>query len=111
MRNEDARNGIDRVLLKNLQESQAHTFEIIHDLKNSLRDTVKESKSTQFLAKSMFILTFLLGFGMFIIAIYFAFLEKQFFTIVFGGIGLATIITFFIANPPLKIQDSRSNYA
>lgn len=103
--------GANEELIEGMRGSQAHTFQIIKELKEALSKTMKESHSTQWLTKGMYSLTFLLGLTMFIVAIIFAFQEKQFFTLVFGGLGMVTVITYFIANPPLKIQDSRSNYA
>lgn len=98
-------------LNKKLYESRDDTFEIISKLKESLQDALKESRNTQGLAKSMFILTFLLGFILIGISLYFGIKGKDVLAIAFGSFGVIDIVAHLIADPPLKIQDSRSNYA
>lgn len=96
---------------RKMMESQSQTFVVIDELKNSLKDTLKESKKAQSITKYMFVLTFTLGFVLIAFSIYFAMLGQQTMAIVFGSFGFADIIAHLIADPPLKIQDSRCNYA
>jgi hypothetical protein len=59
----------------------------------------------------MFSLTFLLGFILIAVAIYFGWKGETFLATAFGGFGMLSIVTLLLKDPPLKIQDSRSNYA
>lgn len=90
--------------------ARKETFEVASKLKKSLVKTLKESQSSQTLAKIMFMGTFLLGFSLIISAIYFATQGLAIISIAFGTIGVASLIANLIADPPLKLQDSRSNY-
>lgn len=98
-------------LLNHMKKSGNDTFDVIEDLKKSLMHTLKESKNSQGITKFMFALTFLLGFGLIGFAIYFGIQGKNILAITFGSFGMLSIITLLIQDPPLKLQDSRSNYA
>lgn len=98
-------------LMNHMKHSGDATFKVIDDLKNSFTDTLKESKNSQSITKIMFALTFLLGFGLIAFAIYFGIQGKNILAITFGSFGMLSIVTLLIQDPPLKIQDSRSNYA
>lgn len=91
--------------------SATDTFDVMSKLKISLKDTLKESKNSQNAAKWMFIGMFALGIALFYFAIHFAFMGEQFFAIAFGTFGMVDIIAQLLADPPMKLQDSRSNYA
>ncbi len=93
------------------EESAIGTFALIKDLKASLKDTMEESRNVQGLARWMFGLTFLLGFALIVVAIYFGTRGQEVLSIAFGTFGMASIVALFISDPPLKVQDSRSNYA
>lgn len=92
-------------------ESGADTFQVIKDLKESLTYTLVVSKSVQGIIKWMFSLTFILGFILIGFAIYFGLQGNEFLATAFGGFGMISIVTLLVKDPPLKMQDSRSNYA
>ncbi len=94
-----------------LRESGEKSYEVIEKLKGSLIDTLDESRKSQLLVKWMYGLTFSLGFSLIIVALYFGVKGQEVLAITFGGIGIISIIAFLVKDPPLKLQDSRSNYA
>lgn len=98
-------------LNKLLKESRSDTFQVITKLKSTLKDTLEESRKAQFLSKVMFGLTFLLGYILIGVAVYFGIQGQQVLAIAFGSFGMIDIIAHLIADPPLKLQDSRSNYS
>ncbi|MGJ8742878.1 hypothetical protein [Polaribacter sp.] len=104
---------IDSLKNKELLErhkSGVETFIVIKELKKTLINTLKESKSSQFIIKLMYVSTFLLGLILIGIAVYFGVKGQEILSIAFGSFGMLSIITFLIKDPPIKIQDSRSNY-
>ena len=94
-----------------LKKSRDDTFKIIGKLKSSLEDTLEESRKTQFLSKAMFGLTFALGYILIGVAVYFGIQGQQILALAFGSFGMIDIVAHLIADPPLKLQDSRSNYS
>lgn len=99
------------VMIEEMKQSGIHSFKVIRDLKNTLSDTLEESRKSQHVAKYMFIATFSLGLILIGFSIYFAFRGQNFLAITFGSFGMLDIIAHLVADPPLKMQDSRSNYA
>ncbi|THH36530.1 hypothetical protein [Neolewinella litorea] len=93
-----------------MEESATDTFALIKSLKHSLNLTLHESEHTQWVAKTMYILTFLLGFALICVAVYFGTRGEQVLSIAFGTFGMASIVGIMLSDPPLKLQDSRSNY-
>lgn len=87
------------------------TFVLISALKESLKDSLKNGKLVQNLITWMFSLTFILGFVLIAFATYFGTVGEPFLAIAFGAFGMASIVTLLVKDPPLKMQDSRSNYA
>jgi len=96
--------------LKQRMQSSEETFSVITEIKNSLKNTLKESKSSQSIVKWMYGITFGLGVLLILVSIYFAFKGEDFLAITFAGIGLLDIIAHLVAKPPLQLQDARSNY-
>lgn len=94
-----------------MKTSADDTFSLISDLKKSLKDSLKNGKLVQNLITWMFSLTFILGFVLIAFAIYFGASGKEFLATAFGAFGMASIVTLLVKDPPLKMQDSRSNYA
>ena len=98
-------------LNEELRKSQKQTFKIIKELKASLESTLIKNEKNHTLAIAMFTLTFLLGFVLIGVAVYFGVQGQQVLSIAFGSFGIINIIAHLIADPPLKVQDSTSNYA
>lgn len=96
---------------KLLKASGEDTFVLIGALKESLKDSLKNGKLVQNLITWMFSLTFILGFVLIAFAIYFGMAGEAFLATAFGAFGMASIVTLLVKDPPLKMQDSRSNYA
>ncbi|NJB85876.1 hypothetical protein GGR26_001644 [Lewinella marina] len=93
-----------------MEESATDTFALIKSLKDSLNLTLHESKHTQWVAKTMYVLTYALGFGLICVAVYFGTLGEEILSVTFGTFGMASIVGLMLSDPPLKLQDSRSNY-
>ena len=93
-----------------MAKSGIKTFGVIDSLKESLEDALSESRNSQRITKVMYILSFILGMALIILAIYFAVQEKTILAIAFGSFGMVDIVAHFITDPPARIQESRSNY-
>lgn len=104
-------NAQNKLLLELGLESSEQTFKVIKELKDSLSHTLVESGKTQIITTRMFIATFIFGFLLLITAVYFGVLGREILATAFGGFGVFSIVTLFIKDAPLKLQDSRSNYA
>ena len=91
-------------------DSLEETFTVISELKFSLKDTLKESKNSQNITKWMYIFSFCLGMALIIAAVVFAVMDKAILAIAFGTFGMVDIVAHFIADPPARLQESRSNY-
>jgi len=96
--------------LKQRMQSSEETYSVITEIKNSLKDTLDDSKNSQGIVKWMFGITFGLGVLLILVSIYFAFQGENFLAITFAGVGLLDIIAHLVAKPPLQLQDARSNY-
>ncbi|MDC8006000.1 hypothetical protein POV27_18255 [Aureisphaera galaxeae] len=94
-----------------MNASGVETLNLASKLKLSLEAALKESQQVQNIIKIMFSLTFALGYILIGIAIYFGWKGETFLAAAFGGFGMLSIVTLLLKDPPLKMQDSRSNYA
>ncbi|MBX2828176.1 MAG: hypothetical protein KTR22_08435 [Flavobacteriaceae bacterium] len=92
-------------------ETGADTLRLINKLKLSLEASLKESQNVQNIIKVMFSMTFLIGFILIGVAIYFGWKGETFLATAFGSFGMLSIVALLLKDPPLKMQDSRSNYA
>lgn len=90
--------------------SLKETFIVISKLKVSLQDTLKESKTSQGITKWMYIISFCLGLALIVSAVVFAVMDRPILAIAFGTFGMVDIVAHFIADPPARLQESRSNY-
>lgn len=96
--------------LDEMSKSGLQTFDVIRSLKDSLKHTLDESKNSQNATRRMYIVSFSLGLCLIIAALVFGIYGKAILAIAFGGFGMASIVTHFIADPPARLQESRSNY-
>lgn len=96
--------------LDELSKSGAQTFEVIRSLKDSLKDSLEESKNSQDTTRIMYIVSFCLGLSLIISALVFGIYGQTILAVAFGTFGMASIVTHFIADPPARLQESRSNY-
>lgn len=96
--------------LDQLSKSGSQTFEVIKSLKDSLQHSLDESKNSQNITRVMYVVSFCLGLCLIIAALIFGMYGKAILAVAFGGFGMASIITHFIADPPARLQESRSNY-
>ena len=96
--------------VEEMRDSLKQTFMVISDLKLGLKDTLKESKTSQGITKWMYIFSFCLGMALIIAAVVFAVMDKPILAIAFGTFGMVDIVAHFIADPPARLQESRSNY-
>lgn len=81
----------------------------IMQIKDTLSEIIQDAKSAYKYVLWMYVLAFLLGIGLIIVAIVFAAMGKTILSIAFGAIGLIDIVSHFIFKPPLELQSSRSN--
>lgn len=101
---------IQMLQLEKTAESGIQSFDVIKKLKDSLNDTLLTSKKSQSITTWMYISSFILGMLLIVAAMVFAFLDKPILAIAFGTFGMVDIVAHFIADPPARLQESRSNY-
>lgn len=93
-----------------MKESAIETAKVTDSLKYSLKDALGASKFSQKTSSIMYIISFGLGLVLIISALVFAALEKPILAVAFGAFGMVDIVAHFIADPPARLQESRSNY-
>src|SRR5690606_28498853 len=96
--------------LDELSKSGVQTFDVIRSLKDSLKDSLDESKNSQNTTRIMYIVSFCLGLCLIVSALVFGIYGQAILAVAFGTFGMASIVTHFIAEPPARLQESRSNY-
>lgn len=102
---------LQKMLLDNAKKMAEATADVVQSYQESLaktnRETVRGFSSTML----MYQVSFYTGIGLIITAVVFAVvLKSTLFSIVFGSIGTIELLTFFIANPPVRLQESRSEH-
>lgn len=99
---------LQNMILENAARETAAFKDVIDSYQQSVsktnRETVKGFSSTML----MYQVSFYAGIALIVAAVVFAvFLKSSLFSIVFGSIGTLELLTFFIANPPMRLQESR----
>jgi hypothetical protein len=91
---------------------QRSTFETAESFKGALRDTVKQIERGFRTTMVMYTVAFYLGVGLIVAATVMAFVKEQaLLPIVFGTLGIADLIAYFITKPPQDLQFSRARLA
>jgi hypothetical protein len=86
------------------------TLDTASELKLGLVDVTKQIQSGYRYVMIMYNVAFYLGVALIISAIPFAIWRgESLLPIVFGGLGMADVITYFITKPPQGLQNSRAN--
>lgn len=93
-----------------LLELGDQTFELIKNMKLGLNDTLESNRRAQSISTWMYIFSFCLGLGLIITSVVFAVMDRPILAIAFGTFGMVDIVAHFIADPPARLQESRSNY-
>ncbi|GAP45095.1 hypothetical protein TBC1_12915 [Lentimicrobium saccharophilum] len=93
------------LLLNNLE----NTMQTIMSIKSSLQEVIRDAKTAYKFVLWMYVLAFMLGIGLIVVAVVFAAQGKMILSIAFGAIGLIDIVSHFIFKPPLELQSSRAN--
>jgi len=95
-----------------LQKQIETTLETADAFKKGLRDTVSQIEKGFQTTMAMYTIAFLLGVGLIIASVAFAFTAgSSLLPIVFGTLGTADIIAYFITKPPQDLQKSRADLA
>jgi hypothetical protein len=88
------------------------TLETADSFKSALRDTVKQIEVGFRTTMVMYTVAFYLGVGLIVAAVVMAFVrDKALLPIVFGSLGMADVIAYFITKPPQDLQFSRARLA
>jgi len=88
------------------------TMETADKFKWALSDTIEQIEEAYKSVMRMYKISFYLGIILIIFSLFFAIFDKaSLLPIIFSGMGVADIITFFIAKPPQNLQNSRANLA
>jgi hypothetical protein len=102
---------MQQLLLKNSARQNKNVKKVIESYQHSLAKTNRETVTGFSSTMIMYQVSFYTGIAMIVAAIVFAFIIKSsLFSIVFGSIGTLDLLTFFIANPPMRLQESRSEH-
>lgn len=88
------------------------TLETADKFKSGLRDTIEQMQDGYSSVMNMYEMSFYLGIILIVSSLFLAILKgESLLPIVFGVLGIADVIAFFIVEPPQKLQDSRANLA
>lgn len=88
------------------------TLDTADSFKSGLRNTVIQIENGFRSTMIMYTVAFYLGVGLIVAAIVMAFVkEKSLLPIVFGSLGVAEVIAYFITKPPQDLQFSRARLA
>jgi hypothetical protein len=102
----------DNAASASYQEQHDTTLQTADSFKSALRDTVKQIERGFRSTMVMYTVAFYLGVGLIVSAIAMAFVkEKALLPIVFGSLGIADVIAYFITKPPQDLQFSRARLA
>ena len=95
---------------KQMMDQQEKTFETANELKSGLIDVTKQIQSGFKNVMTMYNVAFYFGVLLIALSAIFAFWKgESLLPIVFGGLGVADVIAYFITKPPQSLQDSRAN--
>lgn len=102
---------LQNMVLENAANEMAAGKDVIESYQESIaktnRETINGFRSTML----MYQVSFYAGIALMVAAVVFAVvLRSSLFSIVFGSIGTLELLTFFIANPPMRLQESRSEH-
>ena len=92
--------------LRNLE----HTYETLIEIKQSLSESLSQAKKGYGQVMTMYNVAFYLGIALIVTSAVFGAMGKPYLAIIFGAMGIADILTFFLKNPPKDLQTSRANY-
>lgn len=102
----------DNTSAASYQAQHDTTLQTADSFKSALRDTVKQIERGFRSTMVMYTVAFYLGVGLIVVAIAMAFVrEKALLPIVFGSLGIADVIAYFITKPPQDLQFSRARLA
>ncbi|MEW6410697.1 MAG: hypothetical protein AB1488_11435 [Nitrospirota bacterium] len=88
------------------------TMETADKFKSGLRNTVEQIDKGFRSTMMMYKVAFYLGVGLIVFSVGLAiFKGESLLPIVFGGLGIADVIAYFITKPPQDLQSSRANLA
>jgi len=105
---QEAQKELQKFLIKQLET----TMETADKFKDGLRDTVKQIEKGYSSVMTMYMVAFYLGVALIVFSLFFAIWEREsLLPIVFGGLGIADVIAYFITKPPQDLQNSRANLA
>lgn len=97
----------NEILIRNTE----NTYDTIMKLKDSLTEVMKNAQRAYSYVLWMYIVAFVLGIALIVMATIFAIEGKTILAAAFGTVGLIDLVTYFVKKPPLEIQNSRSNLA
>lgn len=88
------------------------TMETADKFKAGLRDTIEQIESGYSSVMTMYKVAFYLGIFLILFSLVLAIWRgESLLPIVFGGLGIADVIAYFITKPPQDLQNSRANLA
>lgn len=97
------------------EEMKSH-YTVIGNLREGINKTIKQMIEGYSKTMTMYTISFYMGIALIIASIVYAFFipgaqDRSLLAIIFAGLGTVDIIGYFISNPPLKLQESRSDLA
>lgn len=105
---------IDRQQLEMVRaytSSFEETMKVMSSMRSGLNDTIEQISEAFRYTGWMYISLFIMGLVLVVSAIVFASFGKDILAIVLGGMGTANALTFFLTNPPERLQSSRASLA
>lgn len=102
---------LQKLLLENEKKLRNSNTNVLLSYQESLAKTNSETVRGFSSTMLMYQISFYTGIALIVAAVVFAVvLKSTLFSIIFGSIGTLELLTFFIANPPVRLQESRSEH-
>ena len=103
-------------LMEHQEDEMKSHYTVLRNLRNGINETIEQMLNGFRTTMTMYTISFYVGILLIIASVVFTFINPNsqngsLLAITFAGLGTAEIITYFISNPPLKLQNSRADLA
>lgn len=104
--------GFNQQYIKEMQEQTSDTFAVAREMKEGLKRTLAQIDQAYRSTMVMYQVSFYLGVLLIVVAVSTALFGREpLLSAVFGTLGTADVLAFFLVNPQERLQASRSNLA
>jgi len=94
------------------KKSVSSTYKTAEAFKEGIEDTIRQISRGFQLTMYMYFMVFLIGCVLLAVSAYLAIAtDKEFISSMFGGMGMASVLSFFFSKTPIALQKSRGQLA